>query len=200
MEPVRIKCGFANGIDIGAMGTRGGLSLGWNGNFLIMLKSFSSFHINVEVHDNECGGCWWLTGFYGNSNERCRNDSWNLLRHLNYDQSTPWVVLGDFNEITKYFEKKGGRLRSERQMKEFCKALEDCGLNDLGYISRWFTWERGRFVATNIREWLDRGVATLDWMSLFPRYQLEHLSHSFSDHCPILIDTLGQEGMIGVTK
>ncbi|MBA0785720.1 hypothetical protein Gotri_025374, partial [Gossypium trilobum] len=52
----RMKCGFANGIDIGAMGTRGGLSLGWNGNSLITLKSFSSFHIDVEVHDNEGGG------------------------------------------------------------------------------------------------------------------------------------------------
>lgn len=76
-------------------------------------------------------------------------------------------------------------------MKEFCMALEDSGLNDLGYIGRWFTWERGRFLATNIRERLDRGVATLNWMNLFPGYQLEHLSHSFSDHCPILLDTTG---------
>ncbi|MBA0785057.1 hypothetical protein Gotri_027804 [Gossypium trilobum] len=76
-------------------------------------------------------------------------------------------------------------------MKEFCMALEDCGLNDLGYIGRWFTWERGWFTATNIRERLDRGVVTLDWMNLFLGYQLEHLSHSFPDHCPILIDTMG---------
>ncbi|XP_016676354.1 uncharacterized protein [Gossypium hirsutum] len=72
-------------------------------------------------------------------------------------------------------------------------TLEDCGLNNLGYIGRWFTWERGRFLATNIRERLDRGVASLNWVNLYPSYQLEHLSYSFSDHCPILLDTMGRK-------
>ncbi|KAH1084030.1 hypothetical protein J1N35_023791 [Gossypium stocksii] len=120
MEKVRLKCGFENGIDIGAMGTRGGLSLGWKGNSLVYLRSFSSFHIDVDIRDNECGDFWRLTGFYGNSEEKNRRKSWELLRQLSHDQAIPWVVLRDFNEI------------------------------------------------------------------------LEHLSHSFSDHCPILLDTVGK--------
>lgn len=54
---------------------------------------------------------------------------------------TPWIVMGDFNEITSSLEKKAGRLRAECQMQEFRTAMEDCGLNDLKYIGRWFTWE-----------------------------------------------------------
>lgn len=69
--------------------------------------------------------------------------------------------------------------------------VDDCELNDLGYIGRWCTWERGRFLSTNIKDSLDRGVASLDWMNLFPSYQIEHLSHFFSDHCPILFNTMG---------
>lgn len=69
-------------------------------------------------------------------------------------------------------------------------ALEDCSLNDLDYVGRWYTWERGNFSDTNIRKRLDRGVATLSWINNFPSYQVEHLSHSFSDHCPILLDTM----------
>ncbi|PPS10808.1 hypothetical protein GOBAR_AA09834 [Gossypium barbadense] len=85
--------------DIDAIGSKGGLSLGWKRNELIQLKSYSSFHIDVE--------------------------------------------------------------------------------------------ERGRFLSTSIRERLDRGVVSLDWISLFSSHQLEHLSHSFSDHCLILLDTHG---------
>ncbi|KAA3476340.1 reverse transcriptase [Gossypium australe] len=197
MEKVRQKCGFVNGIDIGAMGSKGGLSLGWKGNSLINLKSFSSYHIDVEVQDNECDTKWRLTGFYGNPEERGRRESWNLLRQLSIDQEDPWVVIGDFNEITSSDEKKGGRRRSNRQMIDFRSTLKDCNLEDLGFKGRWFTWERGRQKSTNIRERLDRGVATITWIDLFPRYQVNHLSHSFSDHCPILLDTMGMDSTRG---
>ncbi|KAH1106794.1 hypothetical protein J1N35_010562 [Gossypium stocksii] len=87
------------------------------------------------------------------------------------------------------FEKKGGRLRPERQMTAFREVLDECGLIDLGFVGRWLMWERGRFLSTNIQERLDRGVATSDCISLFPCYRVEHFCHSFSDHCPILLDT-----------
>ncbi|KAA3475478.1 reverse transcriptase [Gossypium australe] len=191
MELVRLKCGFENGIDIGAMGSRGGLPLGWKGNSLVSLKSLSPFHVDVEIQDNDCGAKWRLTGFYGNPDERGRRESWNLLRQLSGDHNIPWIVLGDFNNIASSFEKRGGLLRSERQMLDFRTALEECNLIDLGFIGSWFMWERGRVRATNIRERLDRGVATLNWMEPFPSYQIEHLNHSFSDHCPLLLDTMG---------
>ncbi|KAA3485539.1 reverse transcriptase [Gossypium australe] len=73
----------------------------------------------------------------------------------------------------------------------FRSALEDCNLTDLGFRGLWFTWERGRVSSTNIRERLNRGVATLSWLDLFPRFQVKHLTHSFFDYCPILLDTMG---------
>ncbi|KAA3469667.1 hypothetical protein EPI10_015431 [Gossypium australe] len=42
---------------------------------------------------------------------------------------------------------------------------------------------------SNIRERIDRGVATDAWLQLFPTYSLRHLPHSFSDHCSLLIET-----------
>ncbi|MBA0856165.1 hypothetical protein Goshw_024247 [Gossypium schwendimanii] len=188
MEIVRMKCGFENRIDVRAIGTKGGLSLGWKSNSLVQLKSFSLFHIDIEIHDNECSEVWRLTRFYGHLDERNRSVSCDLLHQLNHDQTIPWVVLGDFNEIANSFEKEGGRLCSDRQMRDFCEALDDCYLTDLRFTGRWFTWERGRFVSTNIRKLLDRGVATFSWVNLFPGYRLEHLSHSFSDYYPLLID------------
>ncbi|KAK5775962.1 hypothetical protein PVK06_043918 [Gossypium arboreum] len=136
MESVRLKYGFENGIDVGAVGSKGSLSLGWKGNSLIRLKSFSSFHIDVDVQDVECDTTWHLMGFYGNPEKKNRRESWELLRHLGQDQKIHWIVLGDFNEIVSSFEKKGGRLRADHQMHDFRMALEDCGLNDLGYIGR----------------------------------------------------------------
>ncbi|GMI87830.1 hypothetical protein like AT1G43760 [Hibiscus trionum] len=74
-------------------------------------------------------------------------------------------------------------------MSDFCAALDDCSLTDVGYQGHWYTWEKGKFEVTNIRERLDRGVANTAWRSLHPDFTLSHLSHSFSDHCPLLVET-----------
>ncbi|KAA3462946.1 non-ltr retroelement reverse transcriptase [Gossypium australe] len=191
MERVRLKLGFSCGIAIGADGSKGGLSLCWKDNSLVSLRSYSSYHIDVDITDCDHGIKWRLTGFYGNPVESLTAMSWDLLCHLHHNNTGPWLVVGDFNKITSSFEKRGGQLRSESQIAQFRNALEACDLVDMGFSGRWFAWERGRFQATNIRERLDRGVANSDWLDLFHSYSVKHLNYSFSDHCPILIDTFG---------
>lgn len=82
-------------------------------------------------------------------------------------------------------------------MKNIRDALTDCSLTDLGYSSKWFTWERGWSNANNIRERLDRGVANEVWGELFQNYKLKHLTHAFSNYCPFLLqldrDNLGNK-------
>ncbi|GMI83381.1 hypothetical protein HRI_002007400 [Hibiscus trionum] len=74
-------------------------------------------------------------------------------------------------------------------MENFRDALTDCSLSDLGYTGVWYTWQKGRLSSSNIRERLDRGVASKDWFDLFPEFKLQHRTHTFSDHCPLLLDT-----------
>lgn len=47
----------------------------------------------------------------------------------------------------------------------------------------------GSFASNNVRERLDRGVATGRWFDVFPNYKVHHLSCFVSDHCPLLLDT-----------
>ncbi|KAA3455882.1 reverse transcriptase [Gossypium australe] len=101
----------------------------------------------------------------------------------------PWLVGGDFNDILFAHEKKGGNPGEEARMEAFRRTLEDCSLCDISFSGTWFTWERGRILERNIRERLDRGVATNSWCQSFPNYSLRHLPHSFSNHSPLLIDT-----------
>lgn len=54
------------------------------------------------------------------------------------------------------------------------------------FTGSWFTWEQGNLSETNTRKHLDRCLAKAEWEQLFPNFSLKHLSHSFSDHCPLL--------------
>ncbi|KAG8482089.1 hypothetical protein CXB51_027072 [Gossypium anomalum] len=193
MEQVRRKCGFVYGLEVDSEGSRGGLCMAWRMDVSIQLRSFSKRHIDVEIEDADIRRKWRFTGFYGSPYAHDRNDSWEVLKCLGFDNGIQWLVCGDFNEIMYGSEKKGGLPRGERRMDLFRKTLEECELIDVEYSGRWFTWERGNLPETNIRERLDRGVANNSWISMFPRVKVQHLVHSFSNHCPILINTCREE-------
>ncbi|KAA3489221.1 reverse transcriptase [Gossypium australe] len=155
MEKVRRKCGFVNGFEIEAEGSRRGLCLAWNEDIIVTLRSF-----------------------YGLPYANRKNDTWTLLKRLGEDQSHPWLVKGDFNEILYSFEKDGGVPRDERKLEVFRETLEDCKLEDIGHSRVCFTWKRGNFVENNAKERLDRGT-------------IHHLPQSLSDHCPLLLNISG---------
>ncbi|KAA3461183.1 reverse transcriptase [Gossypium australe] len=158
-----------------------------------MLQSFSKRHIDVLVNDQNDEIQWRFTGFYGSPYAQDREESWNLLKSLRHNEEQPWIVCGDFNEIMYEFEKKDGQPREKRRIEAFRNTLEDCRLIDVGYFENWFTWERGNLPETNIREHLDRGVANVNWMFMFPEANIQHLVHFTSDHCPLLITTNKEE-------
>ncbi|KAG8491705.1 hypothetical protein CXB51_015144 [Gossypium anomalum] len=91
MENVRRRCGFLNGVEVAAKGSKGGLSVGWN-----------------DVR------------------EKAR--TWELLRTLGRDNTLPWLVGGDFNDILFSNEKQGGILTKEARMEAFRQPLESCQL------------------------------------------------------------------------
>lgn len=110
IERIRKSCGFNNGINVSADGSRGGLSLGWKDNVNISLMIFSQYHINININEENQDESWRFTGFYGSPIEQSRKDSWNLLCRLKAESNDPWLVLGDFNEIMFSFEKDKGEL------------------------------------------------------------------------------------------
>ncbi|GMI89729.1 hypothetical protein HRI_002642200 [Hibiscus trionum] len=89
MQRVRRRCGYVNGCDVSAEGSRGGLSLGWAPNLNATIRSFSISYIDVDFFDADINITWRFTGFYGNPVDSARHLSWQLLRSLNSAPLTP---------------------------------------------------------------------------------------------------------------
>ncbi|MBA0739857.1 hypothetical protein Gogos_013087 [Gossypium gossypioides] len=72
------------------------------------LKRKKKIQLSPQNHtyEYESDVKWKMTGFYVSPDSRSRADLWNLLRELGRDQSLPWMVCGDFNEIVYSFENK----------------------------------------------------------------------------------------------
>lgn len=72
------------------------------GQFEESLKS----HIDVEIQDDKGKHRWLFTGFYGAPDVRNKVETWDLLRRLGRNNSLPWLVGGDFNDILFAHEKQ----------------------------------------------------------------------------------------------
>ncbi|XP_075665198.1 uncharacterized protein LOC142634829 [Castanea sativa] len=135
---------------------------------------------------------WRLTGFYGEPNTHKRHESWTKLRGLKSKNTSPWLCVRDFNEITLQSEKVGGRPRPHSQMQPFRDVLDDCNFIDLGYVGFPYTWHK-HFADYTIFERLDRGLATADWFTMFPGTKIHHLDVTTSDHKPLWITPEGMD-------
>ena len=110
------------------------------------------------------------------------------MHHLHSRLSLPWICIGDYNEILSSNEKQGQVEKAFPPMLEFRNALAHCGLFDLGFQGNKFTWNNGRPGVEFVQERIDRACANGEWNGLFPRSLVIHLSTSYSDHIPLLLE------------
>lgn len=58
MENVRRKCGFVHGLDVDAVGSKGGLSLSWKQDCSVSLRSYSQNLMDVDIHEIQSRLTW----------------------------------------------------------------------------------------------------------------------------------------------
>lgn len=98
----------------------------------------------------------------------------------------PWLLCGDFNMIYRAADKSNDRL-DRRTMDRFHRFIAAAALEELHLNGRRFTWSNER--GTPTLERLDRALASLDWLDLYPNHHMRALSTDFPDHAPLLLCT-----------
>ncbi|KAL0361196.1 UNVERIFIED_CONTAM: hypothetical protein Sradi_3804100 [Sesamum radiatum] len=129
------------------------------------------------------------TVVYGKCDKVDRGRIWEFMRTVG-EQNAPWMIGGDFNLVVSVSEQSNGAYPTHHSIEEFNKAIFDCGLSDVGFEGRKYTW-------TNYRLWqrLDRILS--EWMDKLPSTSIRYLPRSSSDHCPLLVqeDDVTSSGM-----
>ncbi|KAF7814696.1 ribonuclease H [Senna tora] len=149
---------------------------------------------------------WWLLGFYwwihahitlpnqqqflfigvyGPSVLNERNSLWDFLNNVRPGNS-PWIVIGDFNQIINNREKlsKNQKIRGSSRLVDSINSL---GLIDLPTTGNWFTWTNGRQGDDLVWERIDKTFSNTNWLHLFPETWVEVLPVAASGHSPLVI-------------
>ena len=65
-----------------------------------------------------------------------------MLNSIKVSSCLPWVCIGDFNKVLHLSEHVGVQERSYAQIAGFSEMAEICGLSDLGFEGREWTYEK----------------------------------------------------------
>ncbi|XP_018853114.2 uncharacterized protein LOC109015083 [Juglans regia] len=196
VEKARNRLGFDSSFVVDNRGLSGGVAFIWKDDLDVTLDTYSQNHISLLIKDGIAKMKWLLTGFYGSLCTSGRKHSWRLLRALKPVSPIAWLCIGDFNEIMLANEKWGAADRPYGQMEDFCEALNDCGLSDLGYKGDKFTWSNRREGVQFTKERLDRALGNAHWFEVWKAYSVGVEPVHSSDHRPILVSWNTKDTML----
>jgi hypothetical protein len=182
------RIGLKNALVVDVQGKGGGLVLYWDESIKINVLSYGMHYFDTLVWDGDHHASWRGTFVYGESRTQDRHLMWEALRRLKPISASPWLLIGDFNEVLWSFEQFSARKRPERQMADFLEILAFCDVFDIGFSRVPWTFESRQHGDKNVKIRLDRVVASASWSNWFLEARLHHLVSSRSDHTPILLE------------
>lgn len=187
MEVIRRRLGLDSLFTVDNVGFSGGLAIVWKRELEVNIISHSANHIDITIKHSAKSPTWRFTGIYGSPARHRRKDTWELLKELSTNNSLPWMLMGDFNDILSPEEKLGGAQQPLWLMQGFREAIEFSGLRNFEFKGYQFTWERGRGTPNWVREKLDRILVNDGWLDIFGEACAESLETPLSDHLPLAV-------------
>ncbi|CAI8619857.1 unnamed protein product [Vicia faba] len=133
---------------------------------------------------------WNFTAIYASPHENNKNMLWEKLTDLAYSLQAPWMLVGDFNDISHVSEKRGGVLASLNICKRLRDKMDRCLISDVEsrvpkFTSRGPVFHGGQ----HIYEKLDRVLSNDEWRMMFlEAYEKLFMRVEFSYHHQILVN------------
>ncbi|MDV3200531.1 MAG: endonuclease/exonuclease/phosphatase family protein [Pigeon pea little leaf phytoplasma] len=158
------KLGFNMVHCVSPQGMAGGLALAWKEEASVVIEGEADFYVQFRWEDKALMRSWQVFAVHLSSDERVRNQQYDTLIELIKSAGQYYIIAGDFNAISSYHEKAGGRMKTASSIDGFNAFVSSCGLLDLGFVSSKFTWTNRQYGGELIQERLDRCLASVQWV------------------------------------
>ena len=161
----------------------GGLCLLWKSDVKVQVLTATPNYIDTHISYKNSN--FFSSFVYGALEVSHRQEVWDQLTQLGGSRSDPWLMTGDFNEITDNSEKTGGRDRPESSFSNFRTFLAPNDLFDLRHRGNFLSW-RGTRHTHRVHCRLDQALANISWSDCFPKGNCVYLPFEGSDHRPLI--------------
>ena len=127
---------------------------------------------------------------YAPAQREFKHEFWSELIDYTLSLSLPFVIMGDFNEISNSNDKLGDSVISSARFSTMNYILNHLPCVELPFDGPQFTWRKKKAGPGNIFERLDRAIVSSSWLTCFPQAKLKHNIFTSSDHCQISLNYL----------
>lgn len=93
------------------------------------------------------------------------------------------MVLGDFNGLSSANDKLGGAAFTLSRLKYMNYLINNSEMTEVPFKRLRYTWRKRMDGLDNVFEILDKGVANMPWLDLFPQAHVQHHNFMSFDHC-----------------
>ncbi|XP_019186423.1 PREDICTED: uncharacterized protein LOC109181124 [Ipomoea nil] len=183
------KFGFCSSFMVDPLGFAGGLLLVWNKDrvpLFVVEHNSQTIHTLIPQRD---GKNIRISFAYVRPNRRAKEIFWQGCKDYSTSFQDPWVVLGDFNDISGQADQWGTGEIVVSSVDKFLDAMNDCGLMDLGTSGSRFSWYRKVGERVTLRRKLDRVLWNMEAQLSFPEGKTHILPCTHSDHHPVQFDS-----------
>ncbi|KAF7831916.1 ribonuclease H [Senna tora] len=179
------KQGYDKHVGVSSEGKSGGMVLAWSNVVTCSVLEVIKNWIHAESTSLQ-GVPFTFTCVYGPPKVADRNVLWDFLQQKSLTIQMPWIIFGDFNQVSTASEKLS-RCHTLNGAAQFRDFMDSSGLIDLRAQGNWFTWHNGRLGDAAVPERLDRSLCNVSWLEKFPETKILCLTSLCSDHSPLVV-------------
>lgn len=158
-----------------AVGRFGGLALLWDTELSAKILYVDSWIVHVCFQFVNARSSFLYTGVYASNDVSTRRLQWFVIDALKPINNDPWICRGDFNNILKQSEKRGGRAYPYNVMNDFHNMIDGCNLMEMGFVGSPFTWCNYQLRRHIIHSRLDRVLCNTCWCTSNPDLTITHI-------------------------
>lgn len=111
---------------------------------------------------------------------------WTIIEQLGNNLHTPWIAMGDFNNVIDIQGRIGGSSAIEAEYRDLTNMMHMIGLLEANTKGSHYTWSNKHNIGL-IYSRIDHVLGNADWFQTFPDAFIEILLPHISIHAPIRI-------------
>ena len=137
--------GYDKVFTVEPLGLSGGWAVFWKGCYKVEVLFSDKRIIDLRI---ELGSLlFYLSCVYGDPVREMRQLVWDKLISIGLTRDSPWLLIGDFNELMNNNEKLGGALRNDSTFWDFRNMAENCKTKEVRSSGNQLSW-------TGWRDWV----------------------------------------------